>query len=73
MSLFHFTSLKESNVDEIMKNVNVQREVDDYQKNEKIEDLYPHVGTSTGEDAPIICLVFGPGTWDFWMNVFSTK
>ena len=40
---------KELNVDEIMKNVNVQREVDDYQKYENIEDLGPCISTSVGE------------------------
>ena len=52
MSLFYFTSLKESNGDEVMKNKNVQHEVDYYQKNEKIEDQCPHVCTSVRECNP---------------------
>ena len=56
-----------------MKNINVQCEIDDCQKNEKIEDLCPCVCTSTRENAPTICLVFSLGTWGFWKNVLNTR
>ena len=64
--------LKESNRDEMMKNVNVQREVEYCQNNEKIEDLCPRVCTSIRERNPIFCLIFYPGTWDRWMIVLKT-
>ena len=54
-----------------MKTVNVQREVDDYQNNEKIEDQCPRVCMSTWDYAPTSCLMFSPGTWSFWENVFN--
>ena len=69
--LQHF--LKESKVNEMMKNINVQHEVDDYQKNEKIEDQCPRVCTSAREYALTICLIFGPDTWRFWKNVLDMR
>ena len=65
--------LKESNCDKVMKNVNIQREVEYCQKNEKIEDLCPHVCMSIREFNPVFCLVFNPGTWGFWGNVLGTR
>ena len=64
--------LKESNRDKVMKNINVQREVEYCQKYEKIEDLSPHVCTSIREHDPVFCLIFYPGTWDRWMVVLNT-
>ena len=54
--------LKESNGDEVMKYINVQREVEYCQKNEKIEDLCPRVCMFIRELYPVFCLVFYPGT-----------
>ena len=72
MSLFYFTMLKELNRDEMMKNIDVQREVDHYQKYEKIEDLCPCVCTSIRECNAVFCLVYNPGTWDRWMIILNT-
>ena len=61
-SLFYFTRLKESNVDDVMKNVNVQYEIEYCQNNEKIEDLSPPVCMSIRERNPAYCPVLYPGT-----------
>ena len=71
LSLFYFTSLKESNRDEMMKDINIQREVEYCQKNEKIEDLCPRVCTSIRECNPVFCLVFYPGMRDCWMIILN--
>ena len=63
--------LKESNCDQMMKNINVQREVEYWQKYEKIEDLSPHVCMSVRERNPVFCLIFYPGMWDCWMIVLN--
>ena len=70
---FYFTMLKESNRDEMMKNKNVQCEVEYCQNNEKIEDLSPRVSTSIRDCNPVFCLVFLPGTWRFWKNILKTR
>ena len=54
---------KESNRDEMMKDINVQREIEYCQNYEKIEELCPRVGTSVRECNPVFCLVFYPSTW----------
>ena len=64
---------KESNGDEMMKNVNIQDEIEYCQNNEKIEDLGPRVGTSVGECNSLICLVFYPGTWKVCRSILSTR
>ena len=71
--IFYFTMLKESNCDEMMKNINVQHKVEHYQKYEKIEDLSPRVCTSVRECNPVCCLVFFPSTWRFWKNILNTR
>ena len=57
----------------MMKNINVQCKVDDYQKNEKIEDQCPRVGTSVRECNPVFCLTFYPGMWGFWKNILNMR
>ena len=64
--------LKESNSDEVMKNVNVQHKVEYCQNYEKIEDLCPRVCTSVRELDPVFCLIFYPGTSGFW-NILNTR
>ena len=48
-----YNALKESNGDEVMKNVNVQHEVEYCQNNEKIGDLCPPVCMSVRERNPL--------------------
>ena len=63
---------KESNVKDVMKNINVQREVEYRPKYEKIEDLCPHVCTSVRERSPVFCLIVSTGTWYCWMIILNT-
>ena len=70
---FYFTMLKESNCDEMMKNINVQHKVEYCQKYEEIQDPCPHVCMSVRECNPIFCLVFYPGTWRVWKNILNTR
>ena len=70
---FYFTILKESNRDEMMKNINVQCKVEYCQKNEKIEELYPQVCTSVRECNPVFCCVVYPALRRFWVNVLDMR
>ena len=70
---FYFSSLKELNCDEMMKNINIQNEIDYCQNYEKIEDLCPHICMSIRECNPVFCLVFYPGMWGFWRNILNMR
>ena len=63
--------LKESNGDQMMKDINVQCEVEYCQEYELIEDLCPPVCTSVRERNPVFCLIYCPGTWDRWMIILN--